>query len=247
MITKKKFKEINYIKTKNFFNKKISKTIYKKVLPYLLKNRIAHQTSWFGEPILQFPQDLFAIQEIIFKTKPDYIIEIGVAWSGSLLFYSSIFNSIGGKKIIGVDTYIPKSVSNRLSKFENLKKNIILIEGMSTDPKVISKIKKIIKSSKKIFIHLDSDHSHKNVLQELNIYSEILSKNNFIICGDTHVEYFKKNPHGLNKNYSKGNNPMTALESFLKTKEGSKFKKDRSFQNKYFLTLNPDGYLKKIK
>ena len=78
---------------KNLFRKKNTLEKYKVTLPYLLKYRVAHQTSWFGEPILQLPQDLFAIQEIIFKTKPDYIIEVGVAWSGSLLYYASIFNS----------------------------------------------------------------------------------------------------------------------------------------------------------
>ena len=247
IITKKQFEKLNLLNTKNLFRKKSTLKKYKETLPYLLKHRIAHQTKWFGEPILQLPQDLFAIQEIIFKTKPDYIIEIGVAWSGSLLFYSSIFESFQGKKIIGVDTYIPKEIKQRISKFPKLKKRIILLEGKSTDEKILKNIKSIVKKSKRVFVHLDSDHSHENVLSELKTYSKFISKNNYLLCGDTHVEFFEKNPHGKKKNYSKGNNPLTALNEFLVSVEGKEFKKDHQFEDKYFLTLNPEGYLKKIR
>ena len=245
ILTKKQFEKLNFSKTRKFFSKKNTLKKYKEILPYLLKHRIAHQTSWLGEPILQLPQDLFSIQEIIFKTKPDYIIEVGVAWSGSLLFYSSIFQSFQGKKIIGIDTYIPKEIKKRISKFPKLKERIFLLEGESTDKRIIKQIRDIIKNSKKVFVHLDSDHSHANVLNELKIYSKFVTKNNYLLCGDTHVELFEKNPHGKNKNYSKGHNPLTALNEFLSSNEGKKFKKDSQFEDKYFLTLNPMGYLKK--
>lgn len=247
ILTKKQFQKLNNSTSKNFFKKMSTLNNYKYILPFMLKNRIAHQTSWYGEPILQLPQDLFAIQEIIFNSKPDYIIEVGVAWSGSLLFYSSIFHSFQGKKIIGIDTYIPKEIRQRLAKFPKLNKNIILIEGKSTDDEIIKKIMKILGKSKKVFVHLDSDHSHQNVLEELKVYSKFVSKNSYLLCGDTHVEFFKQNPHGKNKNYSKGNNPLTALNDFLKSKDGKKFKQDFQFEDKYFLTLNPKGYLKKIR
>ena len=246
-ITKKKFFNINKKISNNLFNKKDFFLLYKKFLGKTLKKRIAHQTTWFGEPILQLPQDLLILQEIIYKTKPDFFIEVGVAWSGSLLYYSSIFNNIGGKKIIGIDTYIPKEIYKNISKFKKLSNKIKLIKGASTDLKVFNKVKSTIRKSKKIIVHLDSDHSQENVLSELNLYSKLIKKGSYLICGDTHVEFFKKNPHGYNKNYSKNNNSMTALKVFLKSKEGKKFRQDQSFQNRYLLTLNPFGFLKKIK
>jgi len=247
IITKKKFFDINKKISKNLFKKKDFLSLYKKFLEKTLKKRIAHQTTWFGEPILQLPQDLFIQQELIYKTKPDFFIELGVAWSGSLLYYSSIFNSIGGKKVIGVDTFIPKKIIKNISIFKILKKKKELIKGASTDEKVLKRIKSIVGKSKRVIVHLDSDHSHKNVLRELNLYSKFIRKGSYLICGDTHVDFFKNNPHGVNKNYSKNDNPMTALNFFLRTREGKKFKQDLSFQNRYFLTLNPYGFLKKIK
>ena len=127
IITKKRFFEINKKFSNNLFFKKDFFKLYKKFLEKTLSKRIAHQTLWFGEPILQLPQDLLIQQELIFKTKPEYFIEIGVAWSGSLLYFSSIFNSIGGKKIIGVDTFIPRKIFQNILKFKNLKNYIKLI------------------------------------------------------------------------------------------------------------------------
>ena len=247
IITKKKFLKINNKISHNLFKNNTYFRLYKVFLEKALKKRVAHQTLWFGEPILQLPQDLMIHQELIFQSKPDYFIEVGVAWSGSLLYYSSIFNIIGGKKVIGIDTYVPSEIVKKIKKFQKLKNKIELIRGYSTDQRVLKKIKLKTKGSKKIIVHLDSDHSHENVLNELKEYSKILGKGSYLICGDTHVQFFNKNPHGNNKNYFKNNNSMTALKVFLKTKQGKKFKQDNTFQNRYFLTLNPFGVLKKIK
>tara|TARA_B100000700_G_C14943970_1_gene808204 strand:+ start:525 stop:1280 length:756 start_codon:yes stop_codon:yes gene_type:complete len=247
IISKKKFLKKNNKISYNLFRKKIFFDLYKSFLGKTLQNRIAHQTLWFDEPILQLPQDLMIHQELIYKSKPDYFIEVGVAWSGSLLYYSSIFNIVGGKKVIGIDTYVPNKIFHKIKKFPKLKNKIKLIKGSSTEIKVINIIKSIIGKSKKIIVHLDSDHSEKNVLKELEIYSKIIGKGSYLICGDTHVELFNKNPHGKDKNYFKKNNPMTALRKFLKTKDGKNFKQDLSFQDRYLLTLNPYGILKKIK
>lgn len=247
IISKTKFLKKNEISSRNLFETKKIFKIYKTFLETTLKKRIAHQTLWFDEPILQLPQDLFIHQELIYKYKPDYFIEVGVAWSGSLLFYSSIFNIIGGKKIIGIDTFLPDEIIQRIKKFHKLKNKIKLIKGFSTETKVIKSIKSIIGKSKKVIVHLDSDHSEKNVLHELQIYSKLIGKGSYLICGDTHVELFDKNPHGTIKNYYKNNNPMTALKKFLKSNEGKKFRQDLSFQNRYLLTLNPFGVLKKIR
>ena len=95
----------------------------------------------------------------------------------------------GGKKVIGVDTFLPKTVLKAINKSKSLKKNITLIKGSSTDEKILKKIEKIINGSKKILVILDSNHTQDHVLKELNIYSKFVKKGNYIICGDTIVEF----------------------------------------------------------
>src|SRR3989344_2235711 len=128
-----------------------------------------HQTEWFGEPTLNPAQDMFARQEIIYKTKPDYIIELGVAWGGSLLFYSTIMEIVGGKKIIGVDIYIPPDLVERINSHKKLSRRIALINGPSTEDETIKKIKKIIGNNQKLLVILDSNHTHDHVLNELRL------------------------------------------------------------------------------
>ena len=148
-------------------------------------------TDWFGEPCLQLTTDLFGLQEAIYKSRPDYIIESGVAWGGSTLFYLNLCKVLGLKGVIGVDTYIPKDLKKRL----NIKKPsgtfLKLFEGSSTDITIFKKIKKILKN-KKAMVILDSDHTHDHVLNELNLYSKIIKKNQYLICGDTIIAYQPK-------------------------------------------------------
>jgi cephalosporin hydroxylase len=194
IISKKEFIFKNFSTSKNLFTKKEYFNLYKNFLGQTLKKRVALQTTWLGEPILQLPQDLLIFQELIYKNKTDYFIECGVAWSGSLLFIATIFNVIGGKKIIGIDTFIPSNVYIAVNKNKKLKKKIELIKGISTNEKIIKKIKKIVKGSKKIIVHLDSDHSQENVLKELISYAKIIKKGSYIVCGDTHIEFFNSIP-----------------------------------------------------
>ena len=206
-----------------------------------------HQTKWFGEPILNPASDMFARQEIIFQTKPDYIIELGVAWGGSLLFYSTLMEILGGKKIIGIDIFIPSDLIKRLKSNKKLSKRIELINGSSTTEETIKKVKKIIGNSKKLLVILDSDHTHKHVLEELRIYSKLIGKGFYMICDDTFVEDIGNRPSKINENrpWGPGNNPETALRAFLK--ENKNFKTDEIIKNKLLISCNPDGYLKRVK
>ena len=129
-------------KDKKLFKNKIN------VLSHADKYRWIHQSSWLGEPILNLPQDLFAIQEIIWRSKPEYIIEIGVAWGGSLLFQAMLMDYIGGKKIIGVDIYIPNDLKRRIYSHKKLKNKIELIEGSSIENETVEKVKKSLKDQK---------------------------------------------------------------------------------------------------
>ena len=139
---------------------------------------------WLGRPIIQFPQDMVAVQELIWKIKPDFIIESGIARGGSLIFYASILELLNHGKIIGVDIDIRKH--NRI-EIENhtLFKRIKLIEGSSIDDSVIHKIKKIIKDKKKIMILLDSHHTEQHVLEELEKYSPFVRSGSYIVVFDT--------------------------------------------------------------
>jgi cephalosporin hydroxylase len=204
------------------------------------KYRWLHQNTWMGEPILNIPPDILALQEIIYKAKPDYIIETGVAWGGSILFLASMLKIFGGKKVIGVDTFIPRNVKKVVNKDKNLSKFIKLLKGDSTNTKIVSIIKKITKRSKKILIILDSYHTHEHVLKELNIYSKFVKKNNYLICCDTILEFIPKQKHRP-REWGPGNNPYTALKEFLK--RNKRFIIDKKISNKLLFTNHPSGYL----
>ena len=143
ILSKKEFTNLN-----DRYALKMSKdkNIQKDAINLLVKAdknyRWVHQNTWMGEPILNLPQDILVSQEIIFKTKPDYIIETGVAWGGSILFLASMLKVFGGKKVIGVDTFLPKTVLKAINKSKSLKKNITLIKGSSTDEKILKKNRK---------------------------------------------------------------------------------------------------------
>jgi len=222
------------------------KSLQQEALNVLIKadeHNWIHQTSWMGEPILNLPQDMFAIQEIIFKTRPDYIIEVGVAWGGSLLFYSTLMEVLGGKKIIGIDIYIPEDLKERIGSHVNLAGRISWINGSSIDENTIDAVRNIIGDSKSVMVILDSHHTHDHVLNELNLYSAFIGKGNYIIVGDTIVEYIPEQKHRP-RPWGIGNNPKTATDQFLK--ENQRFIVDHELENKLLFTCNPGGYLKAI-
>ena len=165
-----------------------------------------------NEPILQTSDDIIALQEIIYKTKPEVIIECGVCWGGSILFYEHMAKITNIKKIIGIDTFIPKDLEKRIYKKVS-KDKVVLIKGFTTENDVIDKVKKITKKYKNFLVHLDSDHTFQNVLNELNTYSKFLSKNNYIIVGDTIVNRIPTQKQ-WKRDWNKNNNPEIALKAF---------------------------------
>ncbi len=241
IISKKQFLNLNKISAVKM---KKDQILCKKALDVLIKAdkyRWLHQTSWLGEPILNLPEDIFILQEIIWRTKPQYIIETGVAWGGSLLFNSLLLDYIGGKKVIGIDIFIPKKIRQNLNKHKKISKKIELIKGSSVEKNVIKKVKSIIKNSKRVLVILDSDHTHDHVLKELEIYSRFVKKNQYLICGDTIVNNIPKQKHRPRK-WGPNNNPGTALNYFMK-KNPNKFKIDLNIFNKLLFSTQPKGYL----
>lgn len=205
------------------------------------QHRWIHQTNWFGEPILNLPQDLFALQEIIFETRPKFIIESGVAWGGSLLFYSTLMEALGGEKIIGIDTYMPDDLMQRLTSHGKLSERLIFIKGSSVEPDTLRQIKDIVGGCRDVMVMLDSFHTHEHVLEELRLYSPLVGKGYYLVCGDTIVEDIPEQKH-RSRPWGHGNNPKTALHQFRE--ENDRFEVDKKLNNKLLLTCNPDGYLR---
>lgn len=206
--------------------------------------KYTYNFSWLGIPIIQCPQDIVAMQEIIWKTKPDLVIETGIARGGSLILSASILHLLNGKgRVVGVDIDIRDT--NRLA-LENhpLAHRINLIQGSSTDPKIVQSVAKYIDNHDRVMVILDSNHTHEHVLKELEYYSHFVTKGSYLIVMDTNIEdmpqdYFTDRPWG------KGNSPKTAVHEFLGSTD--RFEIDESIHNKLLITVAPDGYLKCIK
>ena len=223
------------------------KSLFKKSIDWMLhadKYKYTYNFEWAGIPIIKFPNDLMVLQEIISKVQPDVIIETGVAHGGSVVFSASMLQLYSKKNafVIGVDIDIRKHNHDRLKKNKFYKK-LKLIEGSSTSPDVIKKIKKLIKG-KKVMVFLDSNHTYEHVKNEIEIYKDLVTKNSYLVVEDTFSEYFPKGYYS-NRPWDVGNNPMIALKEFLKTNKN--FEIDKKICSKLQITETFDGYLKKIK
>lgn len=186
-------------------------------------------TTWLGISALKLPTDLWIYQEILYNIKPDLIIETGTMYGGSALFLATICDVIKNGKIISIDI-------NKKDSFPQHDR-IQYITGSSTDEKTVNQIKDLKKLDDVVLVILDSDHSKNHVLKEMEIYSKFVTKNSFLIVEDTAV-----NGHPIEPKFGEG--PMEAVNEFLKTHDEFKIDKDKE---KFLLTWNPNGYLKKIK
>jgi cephalosporin hydroxylase len=206
------------------------------------KHKYSYNFSWLGRPIIQYPQDMIAMQEIIWNLKPDLIIETGIAHGGSLIFYASILELIGKGEILGIDIDIRSH--NRI-EIENhpLSKRISMIEGSSIDNNIFQKVKNFAKNHQTILVTLDSNHTHSHVLKELELYAPLVTKGSYIVVFDTIVEDLPDNLYP-NRPWSVGDNPKTAVKTFLKTNE--QFEIDETINNKLLISVAPDGYLKRV-
>jgi len=214
-------------------------------LKFLLDSRKYNYTynfNWLGRPIIQIPQDVLAMQEIVWQVKPDFVIETGIAHGGSLIFYASLLELIGKGKVLGIDIDIREHNRKEIKKHKMFKR-IEMIEGSSTDEKVIKEVKRIARGHKKILVCLDSLHSHSHVLRELELYSSFVSKGSYLVVFDTAIRYV---PQKLleGKDWSKTKNPASAVKAFLN--KNKNFIADKEIENKILITVAPGGFLKRI-
>lgn len=209
----------------------------------------SYNFSWLGRPIIQFPQDIMALQEIIWKVKPDLIIETGIAHGGSLIFSASMLvlleycGAIENGQVLGIDIDIREHNKNAIQEHP-LSNKITMLEGSSIDAQMIVKVKEFAKNAGKILVCLDSNHTHEHVLAELNAYAELVSVGSYCCVFDTGIEDMPEDsfPH---RPWGKGNNPKTAVWEFLKAND--KFVIDKEIESKLLITVAPDGYLKRVK
>ena len=168
--------------------------------------------SWFGRPVIQLPEDMLRIQEVIYRLKPDVIIETGVAHGGSLVFYASIMQAMGKGRVIGIDIEIRPHNRAAIEAHE-LSNRITLIEGGSTAPEVVASVKALVKPADKVLVILDSDHSYKHVAQELQAYGPLVTTGSYIVATDGIMFDLADVPRG--KTGWLTDNPMRAAADFV--------------------------------
>lgn len=234
-------KNISLMNKNNNF-KKLTKSWIK----FSEKYQYSYHFSWMGRPIIQYPQDIIALQEIIWKVKPEIIIETGIARGGSLIFSASMLQLIGKGTVIGIDIDIRNKNKIAIEKHPMFKR-IKMIEGSSIDKKVIKKVHQLTKNKKRVLVILDSNHSHKHVLEELKLYSPLVKKNSYLIVFDTIIEDVSNSTilSHQKRPWGRGNNPKTAVKQFLKI--NTRFVNEKEIENKLMITVGPCGYLKCIR
>ncbi len=209
----------------------------------LSRIRYSANFSWLGRPIIQIPQDLMALQDIIWSVKPDVIIETGIAHGGSLIFYASMLELSGKGRVIGIDIDIRAHNRVEIEKHPMFKR-ITMIEGSSVSPEVIDRVRTLTMGAKAVLVCLDSNHTHDHVLRELELYAPLVTAGSYCVVFDTGIEDLPADAF-LDRPWGPGNSPKTAVYAFLKTHD--EFVVDKDIEARILLTAAPDGYLKKIR
>lgn len=213
------------------------------------KEKYSYHFEWMGRPIIQYPQDILAVQEIIWAVKPDLIIETGIAHGGSLIFSASMLELVamsGGPQeaqVVGIDIDI-RAHNRQAIDAHPMRRRITMIEGSSIEPAVVSKVSELAQGKSSVLVLLDSNHTHDHVLAELAAYAPLATVGSYCVVFDTVIEdmpddAFRDRPWG------RGNNAKTAVWEFLKGHP--EFEIDRSIERKLLITVAPEGYLRRCR
>jgi len=212
-------------------------------LEKIAKYRYAHNFTWLGRPIIQWPQDIVAMQELIWNVKPDLVIETGVAHGGSLILYASLLELIGSGEVLGIDVEI-RPHNRRDIERHPLAKRISLLEGSSISPDIVAAAREAARGKQRVLVVLDSNHTHEHVLSEVRLYSPLVTKGSYLVVFDTVIEDVPASCYP-DRPWRPGDNPKTAVRQFLS--ETDRFEIDRDLQDRLLLTAAPDGYLRCVK
>ena len=210
--------------------------------------KYVYSFTWLGRPIIQLPEDMFRIQEVIYRIKPDVIIETGVAHGGSLIFYASLCKAIGKGRVIGIDIEI-RPHNRKAIEAHELYEYITLLEGSSISPEVLAQVRKLVEPGETTLVLLDSNHTKQHVLEELRAYSPLVPVNSYIVACDGIMAYLAGAPR-TQLDWPQ-NNPLTAIQDFLRENsdfliEEPTFPFNEGSINER-VTYWPSGFLKRVK
>ena len=221
--------------------------------------RYSYNFAWLGRPVIQYPQDIVAMQELIWQIKPDLIIETGIAHGGSLIFSASMLALLdiceaaeagrsldpkaSRRKVLGIDIDI-RAHNRAAIEAHPMSSRIQMIQGSSVAPDIIQQVRAVAADHSRVLVCLDSNHTHEHVLAELEAYAPLVSLGSYCVVFDTIIEdmpedFFPDRPWG------KGNNPKTAVWDFLNIH--NEFEIDKNIEHKLLITVAPDGYMRRIR
>lgn len=208
------------------------------------QHEYSYHFKWLGRPIIQFPQDMLAIQELIWSVRPDVIIETGIAHGGSLIFSASLLELLGGnRQVVGIDIDIRPH--NRLAIEQHpLFKKITMIEGSSIDPRVVQEVREVVRGRRNVLALLDSNHTSDHVLQELELYSPFVHAGSYVVVFDTIIDLMPES-FAAGRSWGPGQGPLVAVEKFLR--RNNRFEVDKDLERKLLITVAPGGYLRCVR
>jgi cephalosporin hydroxylase len=207
-------------------------------------HRYAYNFRWMGRPIIQFPQDMVAMQEIVWSVRPDLIIETGIAHGGSVLYYASLLELAGHGEVIGIDVDI-RAANREAIEAHPMSRRLRMIEGSSVAPDVVEQVRSLARGRRAIVV-LDSNHTHEHVLDELRAYAPLVCEGGYCVVMDTLIEdmparFFESG----DRPWRVGDNPKTAVREYLR--EDRRFEVDEDLEAKLLMTVAPGGWLKRVR
>lgn len=224
-----------------------------------IRHRYSYHFEWLGRPIIQYPQDIVGMQQLLWSVKPNLVIETGIARGGSLVYYASILELIaqcGGPidaRVLGIDIHIRPH--NREAIFAHpMSKRIEIIQGSSIESSTLSQVKERAKAARTVLICLDSNHTHDHVLQELRLYAPLCSLGSYVVVFDTVIEDLPSDSVH-ERSWGKGNNPKTAVSEYLREvkSEGLRaadgailsLEVDRDIESRLLISVAQSGFLRR--
>ena len=221
-------------------------------------HRYAYNFNYLGRPLIQFPQDMAAVQELVWRTRPELIVETGIAHGGSLIQSASLLALLdycdavesGGaldpraprRRVLGIDIDI-RAHNRAAIEAHPMAHRIDMIEGSSIDGSIIAEVHRRAASHGRVMVILDSNHTHEHVLAELEAYAPLVTSGCYCVVFDTLIEDL---PAGLHPDrpWDVGNNPKTAVREYLSRDAG--FAVDEDLEAKLLITVAPGGYLRRL-
>jgi cephalosporin hydroxylase len=211
--------------------------------------KYSYHFEWLGRPIIQYPQDIVAMQELIWAVQPDLVVETGIAHGGSLIFSASMLElnaACGGPadaSVVGIDIDI-RAHNRAAIEAHPLARRITMLQGSSVAPEIVAEVKRLADGRKRVLVALDSNHTHAHVLAELEAYAPLTSVGSYCVVFDTVIDdmpgsMFPDRPWGP------GDNPKTALLEYLQRHPEFEIRKD--VDDKLLITVAPDGYLRRVR